>query len=284
MNLEFAVCQLVFKPYKDFDEFAKDVYAAMRDVPETADYVLFPELCTLGLLTTYADFAELEVADYARIVDFLPMYKQLFRELAQRRNQIIIAGSTLERDAGVLYNTAYVFGPNGEELHHRKTHIFPAEVLWQTAEGDVLQVFDLGPVKFAIATCYEIEIPEIATMYAQQGADVIFVPSYTFTPQGFWRVRHCAHARAIENQVYVVHCPTASSAIGIINPGFGEAAILSPCDLAWTENGVVVESTQHEVISAIVSLEDLYENRKIGAATTVKDRERRKALYHSTIQ
>ncbi|MER2105920.1 MAG: nitrilase-related carbon-nitrogen hydrolase [Solibacillus sp.] len=284
MKVELAVCQLVFKPSAHFDAFAEDVYGAMKDVPETADYVLFPELCTLGLLTSYVDFDELGLEDYARIVDFLPAYKQLFSELAQRRNQIIIAGSTLESVGGVLYNTAYVFGPNGEELSHRKSHIFPAEALWRTEEGDALHVFDLGPVKFGIAICYEIEIPEIATMYAQQGADIIFVPSYTFTPQGFWRVRHCAHARAIENQLYVVHCPTASPAIGIINPGFGEAAILSPCDLAWTENGVVVESVQHEVISAVISLDDLYENRKSGAATTVKDRQRRKALYHSTIQ
>ncbi|MGE6377015.1 nitrilase-related carbon-nitrogen hydrolase [Peribacillus muralis] len=71
-------------------------------------------------------------------------------------------------------------------------------------------MYAIGPVKIGLTVGYEAEIPEGSRILTWRGADIIFCPSYTFTEAGFWRVRHCAHARAIENQVYIVHCPTFS--------------------------------------------------------------------------
>ena len=118
------------------------------------------------------------------------------------------------------------------------------------------------------------QIPEVSRILAAKGADIIFCPSFTFTEAGFWRVRHCAQARAIENQVYVVHCPAVGEPRHPLPNGYGSASILSPCDQDWPSNGVVVEveTNQHMVITGIVNIEELYENRKNGAATTVKDR------------
>lgn len=113
------------------------------------------------------------------------------------------------------------------------------------------------------------------------GADIIFCPSYTFTEAGFWRVRHCAHARAIENQVYFVHCPTVGEPGAPLPDGYGRASILSPCDSAWPANGIVVEAemNEHTIITGTVDMDELYENRKSGAATTFNDRNRRKDMY-----
>lgn len=278
--VKLTACQIPLIQLENFQAFEQQVKELFQHIPLDSDYVLLPELCTLGLLTTYADFNELNLQDYRRITIHLDAYKILFQNLSKERQQIIIAGTTLEEIDGIIYNTAFIFEPTGEISTHRKTHIFPAEAQWQTAEGNELNVFEIGPVKFGIAICYEIEVPEIATYYQRQGADIIFCPSYTFTQHGFWRVRHCAQARAVENQVYVVHCPTKSEEIGIINPGFGQASILSPCDIAWTANGVLAEGNETQfIVSAELSLEDLYKNRQTGAATTVKDRLRRKSLY-----
>lgn len=278
--VQITACQIPLIRMNSFSDFEKQVRSIFKHVPKESDYVVLPELCTLGLLTTYEDFEKIPITEYKRLCEYLDDYKSLFTSLAKERNQIIIAGTTLEAEGNQIFNTAYIFDASGEVLSHRKTHIFPAEAQWHTVEGDALQVFSIGPITFGIAICYEIEIPEVATIYQQQGADIIFCPSYTFTEHGFWRVRHCAQARAIENQVYVVHCPTKSEAMGIINPGFGQASILSPCDLPWTANGVLTEANEEQmVITTKVSLSKLYENRQTGAATTVKDRERRKALY-----
>jgi predicted amidohydrolase len=142
-------------------------------------------------------------------------------------------------------------------------------------------VYSIGPVKIGIAVCYEAEIPEISRILSVNGADIIFCPSYTFTEAGFWRVRHCAHARAIENQVYFVHCPTVGEPGDPLPNGYGRASILSPCDKAWLANGVVAEAevNKHTVITGTVDIDELYENRKSGAATTFKDRKRRKDVY-----
>lgn len=97
-----------------------------------------------------------------------------------------------------------------------------------------------------------------------KGADIIFCPSYTFTEAGFWRVRHCAHARAIENQVYFVHCPTVGEPGAPLPNGYGRASILSPCDSAWPANGIVAEAVmnEHTFITGTVDMDELYENRK----------------------
>lgn len=75
---------------------------------------------------------------------------------------------------------------------------------WDVRSRERLKVFETDFGKVAIAICYDIEFPEIARAAAHQDAQIIIVPSCTDDRQGFLRVRSSAHARAIENQVYVI--------------------------------------------------------------------------------
>jgi predicted amidohydrolase len=52
------------------------------------------------------------------------------------------------------------------------------------------------------------------------------------------------------------------------------ASILTPCDKGFPQKGIAAESASNEetVISAEVETDMLYEIRKAGAATTLKDR------------
>ena len=124
--------------------------------------------------------------------------------------------------------------------------------------------------------CYEAEIPECAASLAEQGAEIILCPSLTFTEEGFWRVRHCAQARAIENQVYVVHCGGSATLPpdGPLPSPWGRSSILSPCDTPWdAPNGVVAESPApniETVVRGVVDLDRLHENRENGAAPTFR--------------
>ncbi|MDM5314311.1 nitrilase-related carbon-nitrogen hydrolase [Peribacillus frigoritolerans] len=250
----------------------------ITQVPENSDYIIFPELLTIGLS---AAFGEQDASSVIRIDEYTNQYKDLFRSLSRKRKQVIIAGTHLERRENEYFNIAYIFDKYGSVVEHKKTHIFPAEANWHTSEGDELEVYSVGPVKIGIAVCYEAEIPEISRILSVNGADIIFCPSYTFTEAGFWRVRHCAHARAIENQVYFVHCPTVGEPGSPLPNGYGRASILSPCDSAWPANGIVAEAVmnEHTIITGTVDMDELYENRKSGAATTFKDRNRRKDIY-----
>ena len=129
--------------------------------------------------------------------------------------------------------------------------------------------------------CYEAEIPECAATLAHQGAEIILTPSYTFTEYGFWRVRHSAQARAIENQVYLVHACTGGTPGAPLPNGWAQSSILSPCDTLFSPRGVVAEATAHtdSVARAVVDLDLLARNRENGAAPTFRDRRRRADLY-----
>ncbi|MFE4351289.1 nitrilase-related carbon-nitrogen hydrolase [Peribacillus butanolivorans] len=278
MKVQITACQFRVEKVASFNEFQKQVEDLINQVPENSDYIIFPELLTIGLLATFPDQ---NASSLIKIDEYTTQYKELFSSISRKRKQVIIAGSHLECREDEYFNIAYIFDKDGSYVEHKKTHIFPAEANWQTSEGNTLEVYSIGPVKIGIAVCYEAEIPEISRILSVNGADIIFCPSYTFTEAGFWRVRHCAHARAIENQVYFVHCPTVGEPGDPLSNGYGRASILSPCDKAWLANGVVAEAevNKHTVITGTVDIDELYENRKSGAATTFKDRKRRKDVY-----
>jgi len=279
--VQISACQFAVERIASFNDFRARVTWFLEQVPRDSHYVLFPELFTVGLLTTYPNSDKLSAADLIRIEEFTPQYKDLFRAAARDRNQFIVAGSHLERHGDRYFNVAHIFTPDGRDIAHKKTHIFPAESGWQTSEGDELQVWELGPAKVGLSVCYEGEIPEVSRILAVGGAEIILCPSFTFTERGFWRVRHCAQARCIENQIYFVHCCTVGHPGAPLPDGFGRSSILSPCDTAWPANGIVAEAETNRamVVTGRVDIDELYVNRKTGAATTFNDRIRREPMY-----
>jgi predicted amidohydrolase len=264
-----------------FDEFASHA-RQLLDRANRSDLVLLPELFTLELFTIAPGWQQDPVSELTRVDDYTAQYVDLFSSEARQRNQFIAAGTHLERRGDGYYNVAHLFGPDGEHYEHLKTHIFPVESDWSTLEGTDVSAIQLPFATIGFNVCYEAEIPETSATLAEQGAEIILCPSYTFTEYGYWRVRHCAQARAIENQVYFVHCATGGDGSGPIPPGWTRSSVLSPCDLPWSPNGVVAqtaEPNQEEVLTATVDLDTLRQNRIDGAAPTFKDRRRRSNIY-----
>ena len=87
-------------------------------------------------------------------------------------------------------------------------------------------------------------------------------------------MRHSCQARALENQIYVIHsCLVGTPPIEFM-AGWGRASILSPCEPPWTPNGVIAEAEANKecVITGELDLKLLRKKRKRGIATTLKDR------------
>ena len=278
--VSIAACNFAVRPVASFDEFAEHA-RGMLDQAEGADLVLFPELFTVELFTTFADWRETPTSELTRVDKYTNEYRSLFESEAKTRSQHIVAGSHLMKQDGRYLNVGHLYEPDGTLHTHEKTHIFPAESEWSTDEGDTIDVIDLPFAKVAFNICYEAEIPECAATAAEQGAEIILCPSFTFAEFGFWRVRHCAQARAIENQVYFVHCCTGGSPGAPLPNGWARSSILSPCDTLWTADGIVAqaEANKEMVVRGEVDLDKLYENRENGAAPTFRDRRRRADLY-----
>lgn len=279
-HVSIAAVNFAVRPVASFDEFAAHCRALLRGA-EGADIVLFPELFTVELFTTYADWKRAPISELTRVAEFTSQYRELFAAEAKERDQVIVAGSQLTEVDGRYVNIGHLYEPDGTLHTHVKTHIFPAESAWSTEEGDAMEAIQLPFAKVAFNICYEAEIPECSGSATEQGAEIILCPSFTFTEFGFWRVRHCAQSRAIENQVYFVHCCTGGRPGAPLPNGWAQSSILSPCDSPWTPNGIVAEATVNEemVVRGSVDLDALHVNRDNGVAPTYRDRRRRSGQY-----
>ncbi|MGD9913419.1 MAG: carbon-nitrogen hydrolase family protein [Rhizobiaceae bacterium] len=282
-NVTISTCQYLVQPISDFSQFRSRV-RALLDKAAGSDLVLFPELFTIELFTTYKDWQKLPISDLVRIDEFTDAYIDLFKEESKARGQHIVGGSHLVSVEDRFENHGFLFNPDGSIFRHSKTHIFPAEANWSTSEGDKMEAYQLPFAKVGFNICYEAEIPECSAALTEQGAEIILCPSATFTEQGFWRVRHCAQSRCIENQVYFVHCCLGGQPGAPLPNGWARSSILSPCDLTWDNPAGIVaqcDANREMVATGTVDIDKLYENRKSGAATTFKDRRRRADLYRS---
>ena len=93
-----------------------------------------------------------------------------------RNCQITLLAGILERDvSGIVYNTQVVCGSEGYVGCYRKTHVPDAEIgTWR--HGDDLPVFDHAKARYGIEICYDSHFPELSTLLAEKGAEVIFLP------------------------------------------------------------------------------------------------------------
>ncbi len=276
VKLRVSAVQYQLQTVSSFEEFANQCVHYVKTAQEFgAEFVLFPEFFTTQLLSIGDDEgAPLTINDLPR---FTELYVKLFSELAKTTNMHIIGGTHVIERGGKLYNVAHLFYPDGRIGEQAKLHITPTEVdEWNMSSGDDFKIFDTDKGKIAILTCYDIEFPEIVRMAKAKGADVIFCPSCTDDRHGFHRVRYTSHARAIENQIYVVVTGTVGSlpTVDFMRANFGQAAVITPNDIPFPPKGIMVEGELNNdmVVTADLDLSLLYEVRERGAVTTWRDR------------
>lgn len=279
-SLRVAATTMWARPAAGFDDHLRHL-RGLLDAAGGADLVVLPEMSSIELFGLEPGWREAEVARIASLARHAPNLLEFALAEAAARGIHLLAGTHLVRTGAGLRNVAWLVGPDGLVLAHEKTHLFPMERALGTGEGDELAVARIGAAVVGIATCYEAEIPEYTTALAALGADVILCPSLTNTEAGFWRVRHCLHARAVENQVYAVHSCLGGGPIGPHTGGTGRGAVLAPCDAPWPARGVLAECPEGSegVAVADLDLDALHANRRDGAATTHADRRRRSDLH-----
>lgn len=276
MKFRVSAVQYHLHTIYSFDEFAKQVEHYTKTAEEfAADFVLFPEFFTTQLLSIGDEHGQALTID--DLPEFTDRYRSLFTDLAKRTGMHIIGGTHVIRKGDRLYNVAHLFYPDGRVAEQAKLHITPTEVQeWNMSAGDSLQVFDTDKGRIAMLTCYDIEFPEIVRMAKARGADVIFCPSCTDDRHGFHRVRYTCHARAIENQVYVVTTGTVGSlpTVDFMRANFGQAAVITPNDIPFPPRGIHVEGElNHDmIVTADLDLDLLTQVREKGSVTTWRDR------------
>lgn len=245
-----------------------------------SDFALFPELFTAPLMADYNHLSEAEaIKGLARHTE--AVHKK-FKEYAISYNINIITGSMPEVKDDLLYNAGYLCKRDGSIERYEKLHVTPDEAkVWGLQGGTQLKAFDTDCGKIGILICYDSEFPELSRILADEGMDILFVPFLTDTQNGYSRVRHCAQARAIENECYVAIAGSVGNLPKVHNMDiqFAQSMVFTPCDFSFPANGIKAEATTNTemILIADVDIDLLRELNQFGSVRNLKDR--RKDLF-----
>lgn len=276
--VRIATCQLQARAVTDYDDFMSTVrYFVDVAADYEADFIVFPELFTLSLLS----FEEKELSPLEAIETlskYTPRIRKALSEMAMKFNINIIGGSHPTRaDDGDIQNVAFVCLRDGSVHEQEKIHPTPNERYWWNIKGgDTIDAIptDCGPI--GVLICYDSEFPELARRLVDEGARIIFTPFCTDNRQGYLRVRYCCQARAIENQCFVVMSGNVGNLPNVANMDiqYAQSCILTPCDFPFARDGIAAEATENVETLTIsdVNLADLSWARAEGTVRNLADR------------
>lgn len=275
-RIRVCAAQYFMRPIAGWEDFVTGVEFFAKTASEYhSHFLLFPEFFTAQLLSTIKE--EMPGRDaMVRVSGFTEAYIDLMRSTAARYGLMIVAGSHPVLRDGELYNVAHLVSPAGNVYTQDKLHITPTERnAWGIRPGEGLTVFETAYGRIAIQVCYDIEFPEASRLLALGGAEVLFVPFHTDERKAYYRVRYCAHARAVENYLYVVmsgNVGRLDSSNYLLN--YGQSAVLTPSDFAFPLLATAGEADPNveAVVIADLDLTLLHQNREIGSVKPLMDR------------
>lgn len=178
---------------------------------ERADLLVFPEDSSLGF-----PFGATKsiLAKYRGLSETIPgPFTDRLGKAAARCGMHIVIGLP-EADAGQagrLYNSSVLFGPNGRTAVYRKVHLYtaPATGLDEKAyfePGNEAMVVDTEAGRLGMMICYDICRPEYPRILTLAGAEILPLPA-AWPTAGGPRWEALLRARAIENQLFVIGAP-----------------------------------------------------------------------------
>ena len=237
-----------------------------------AQLVVMPELFSLELL-----FLEPKLCD-KKTPKYLGQYWDdminWLSRMAQNSGMAIVGGSHFQHTEDGVKNVCPIVFPDGQVFFQEKNKLTVYERSdWEIIGGRGVQPL---PGRLGVSVCYDCEFPEGARRLAEDGMLIHAVPAWTETRRGFQRVRWSSLARAIENQIFVIH----SSLVGDIGKepipeSYGSSAIIAPSMAPFPMEAVLSESKLNEddVIVEGLDIDALYASRKEGEVTNWQDRD-----------
>lgn len=181
-------------------------------------------------------FPELNISGYSLQPKRSPLAEKIpgpsteaLLQMARENHMLILAGLVEAREDEGVCISQLAAGPEGLLGIYRKLHLGPAEEgIYQA--GDECSAFEYEGTIFGIELCFDAHFPELSTILALKGAEVIFIPhasprESSEEKRARW-LRYLA-ARAYDNSVYIVACNQVGEyEMGLSFPG--AALILTP--------------------------------------------------------
>lgn len=288
-RLRIASLQYFIRPVQTFDQFRDQVQALVETAADyKAQLLVFPEYFTVQLLTlgNVKRPIQEQIRDLALQAD---RFRTLMSDLARQHGLYIVAGTIPVVGDGPdrIYNECSFFSPTGTLGIQGKLHMtrFEKEE-WKVLPREKFIVFETNFGRVAITICYDVEFPEIARAAGREGAHILVVPSCTDDRQGFLRVRYCAQARAVENQMYVVQSSTVGSLpmVPAVSLNYGQASILTPSDFSFSRDGILAEGipNQESMVIGDVNLTTILQGRSHGTVLPLLDSHQTAQIVRNT--
>lgn len=187
-NLGIAGIQMTVARGEDNSEGMLKKIKSVSVLFPWVDIIFFSELCLSGV------DMKLALSGSNRVLD-------KFSRWARDEKKWVIPGSFYEKQGDNIYNTAVVISPDGE-IVARYRKIFPWRPLESSTPGEDFCIFDIPDKgRFGLCICYDQWFPEIARTLAWMGAEAVFCPTATITPDRSQEMI-MAQANAIANQIY----------------------------------------------------------------------------------
>lgn len=182
-------------PQKNLKAFCEQIDAAGR---LGLDIVCLPEAITLvGTRLTGPQTAEPIPG---------PSTEQL--GAAAKRNRLWVVAGLYEQDGPQVYNSAVLLDRQGRLAgKYRKIHLPREEWAKGITPGHEYPLFQTDFGRVAIQICYDWFFPEVDTIFALQGAEVVFAPTWgtTFADrEGRVEGENVFRVRARDNGIYLV--------------------------------------------------------------------------------
>lgn len=177
------------------EENIRRAFALMEEAAQNADWLVLPELWTLGY-----NFHDLE-SRATRPGDGLLARLSGF---ALTHKVILAAGTLPILKGGVIRNTALIFGRDGNVLGtYIKRHLFGGYLEAKLMKpGRRLMKTDINGLCCGMGICYELYFPRMYRKMAENGTTLVLVPaSWPLVHISKWEI--LARARAIENGMWI---------------------------------------------------------------------------------
>jgi predicted amidohydrolase len=277
-RVRVASLQYYIRPVQTFQQFRDQIDSLVETAEDyKCQLVVFPEYFTVQLLTL-GDVRRPMPEQIRDLAKQVPRFMEVMSEAAAKYHIHIVAGTipVSEDGSDKVFNESFFFSPNGGVGVQGKMHMTRFENEdWKVSPRSQLRVFETNFGKLSIAICYDVEFPEITRAAAREGAHILVVPSCTDDRQGYLRVRYCAQARAIENQMYVIHSGTVGSLpmVPAVSLNYGQASILTPSDFPFSRDGILAEGTanQESMVIGELDMDRIVETRRSGTVLPLTD-------------
>jgi predicted amidohydrolase/GNAT superfamily N-acetyltransferase len=244
------------------------------------DVALFPEFFNMPLMGLKPELSLIDAM--WELANHTPAIVEAMSRMAISYNINIIAGSMPLVENNELYNVAYLCKRDGSIDRQYKLHPTPGEKRdFVMQGGDFLKAFDTDFGKIGILICYDVEFPELARLLSEEEIQILFVPFWTDTKNGYLRVRRCAQARAIENECYVAIAGSVGNLPKVeqLDIQYAQTAVFTPSDFAFPHDAIVSETTPNTEMCLIVDL-DLQKLKILQNEGSVRNYlDRRRDLY-----